>query len=179
MRLFIGMQIGKSMINGYDELSGELARIDWVKPIQPNQMHLTLKFIGDYPDEKVPELAESLAAVKFSGFMLRLQGIGVFPDVERARIVWIGCKSAELAALAKKIAAATKDTGDEREFSGHLTIGRIKTIKDKNQMITLLSRYGARQFGEVNVGSFELVKSTLTNDGAIYATVRKFDSHDG
>ncbi len=179
MRLFIGIPIDKSMINNYDEVMGALVKIDGIRPVQPNKMHITLKFIGDYPDEEVPELAESLAAVKFSRFTLILQGIGAFPNAECARVVWIGCESAELAALAKKIIAATQGIGDEREFSGHLTIGRIKTIKDKSQIIALLSRYGARQFGEVNVGSFELVKSTLTNDGAMYDSVRKFNPLDG
>jgi len=104
-----------------------------VRWVPEENLHLTLKFLGNVESDRVPKLIAALSAKleRVSGFEVRLGGLGAFPNVHRARVVWLGVQAGagELARLSRKLDAAASKIGVERErrpFRTHLTLGRLR-----------------------------------------------------
>ncbi len=175
IRCFIAIDIGEelrrkiaSFVRGLEEFGPD------VRWLRPENLHLTLKFLGDTEETLLDGIASSLQAVasRHGGFGLRLAGTGVFPDYTRPRVVWIGVdKSEELNLLYSDIEREMEGLGYERErreFTPHLTIGRIKSREKPLALLRELRRWKDREFGKIEVSEILLMKSTLKPTGAEY-----------
>jgi len=146
-------------------------KIKWVDPVN---IHITMAFLGDTEDDKIKILSGMLKD-KCSGFHefdFILSGAGVFKNYRDPRIIWAGIKSPEkLYALENKIAEGLKSTGfliEERQFKPHLTIGRVKSVRDIENLKNILERYSDIQFQNVEVKEVILYESILMLTGPIY-----------
>ena len=151
---------------------GELVR--WV-PIE--NMHLTLKFLGDVSPSNLEILSQMLRAETdlFACFDLRLSGLGSFPNLKRPRVIYIGIQApASLETLQRGIESASRRLGyesEERGFSPHLTIGRIKqnVMATEQQTIRrILESTKIDALGTARVDSVQLFKSDLKPTGSVY-----------
>ncbi len=149
-------------------------RIRWSRP---ENVHLTLKFLGDVDEEKLDEVhttLESLCA-DHTPFDTRTAGLGAFPSARRARILWAGVRGAgfeELRSLAADLDDAIASLGFEREerpYTPHLTLGRVR-----GQPGNLDPLPEDAENSGFRVRQVELVESTLTPKGAVYQTVGAF-----
>jgi 2'-5' RNA ligase len=108
---------------------------------------------------------------------MQLIGTGVFPDQKYMRVAWIGIKNGEqIGKIANKIEEQVSKLGFEkenREFSVHLTIGRVKSAKNKEKLLQVIEKYKDTNFGNYNVDSIKLKKSELTPKGPIYTTLKE------
>jgi 2'-5' RNA ligase len=151
-----------------------------IKWVDTSNIHLTLAFLGDTEEKRIKILSGMLneKCTGFNDFEFLLAGTGVFKNYRDPRIIWIGIESAErLLALNTVIAEGLKFAGfktEEREFKPHLTIGRIKTIKDAENLKTVLERYKDRQIQTVNVGEVILYESILMQTGPLYKPLGKY-----
>jgi len=154
-------------------LGGRVPRgvVRWVRP---EQMHLTLRFLGDTPTDRLPALAAALDALAagHAPFALRLTGVGCFPNARRPRVVWVGLggEEAKLTALAAALEAALRPLGwppEDRPFRAHLTLGRVKD----EQAAQGIDWSAAVPALEVPVTAVHLIESQLRPDGSVY-TVR-------
>lgn len=148
IRTFIAVELGPSVIKRAGDLIDKLrvadAEVNWVRP---QQMHLTLKFLGDVPDTETPDICNvvSRAAAKFEPFEIVCRGAGAFPDIHRPKTLWIGIHDGaeELQDLHKAIDDALKaELGYSREARGfhpHLTIGRVKS--EGHKLTSLLEQH--------------------------------------
>ncbi len=158
--------------------SGADAR--WVRA---DNLHLTLKFLGSVPEESLEEIKSALAGAARSheGFRLRFRGAGVFPGRSRPRVVWIDVEdSGRLLALQKDIEEAMAALGyeaEDRPFSEHLTIGRLKSPKRRDILLRELDALAVEDFGELEVAEVALMRSTLRPGGAEYSKL--FAAHLG
>lgn len=150
---------------------------DRVRWIRPENVHLTLKFLGDVRGEALEELRALLveACAGRESFDVGLLGLGAFPSARHARILWagVGAGSEELRSLAADLDAAFAPLGFEREersYTPHLTLGRIRGRPANLDLSVPASRELRFQAQRV-----ELVESTLTESGVIYETVKAFD----
>ena len=129
MRIFIGIDLK-------DEIRGKIARfLEGVSPfapearwVQPETLHITLKFVGEQTPEQVEQIKQKLRGVEAAALEIRLSGFGFFPTSKSPRVFWIGIQAGPaLAKLARDIDAAVAELGiprEEREFSPHLTLAR-------------------------------------------------------
>ncbi len=174
-RVFIAVKVDPDaeLLRMISTLKSVLAteNIRWVDPVN---IHLTMAFLGDTEDEKIKILAGMLKD-KCSGFHefdFMLSGAGVFKNYRDPRIIWAGIKSPEkLYALENKIAEGLKSTGfliEERQFKPHLTIGRVKSVRDTENLKNILERYRDIEFQKVEVKEVILYESILTLTGPIY-----------
>ncbi|MBW7956748.1 MAG: RNA 2',3'-cyclic phosphodiesterase [Deltaproteobacteria bacterium] len=150
--------------------------INWVRP---EAMHLTLKFLGEVDERLIDALGNGLenAASGTGPFNLTVEGVGAFPNQRRPRVIWAGIgASAELTELKERIEQSINALGfepEEREFSPHLTLCRIKTPEDSMLMGSVLSEENPPLKTEFTVSSVVLFKSVLRPKGAEYTAMRE------
>jgi len=170
MRLFVSVDVPNEIKNKVAELSKELP-IDSIRAVKPENMHLTLRFIGDTPLSRLGELGEALRNVKFSPFRCKIKGVGVFPSENYIKVVWAGVESPELDNLAKEVIGALKGFGGDNKFTAHLTIARVRRKIDAG---AFLEKHKDDEFGEFDVESFQLMQSILSRAGPSYSLISSF-----
>ncbi len=144
----------------------------WIKA---ENLHLTLKFLGNIPEETLPGIEESLkkAVRPHMRFRLRFSGAGVFPGRKRPRVVWIGIQdSMRLVGLQQDVESSMAELGFEaenRHYSPHLTIGRLKSPRRRDVLLEELDALSEEEFGELEVTEVALMRSTLRPTGAEYS----------
>ena len=157
-------------------LSGE--RIKWV---HPENLHLTLKFFGDTPETKEPEIINALteAVEKSDPFSVIIQGCGTFGKPGMPRVIWLGFDEAgPLENLYHEVNKQLEPLGykpDKPTFIPHLTIGRIKQIRHTEPLDDMIEEYRDFRFGKVTMESLILFESILKPQGPIYKVVKSFD----
>ncbi len=177
MRLFIGIFLPEEIKNYLYELENKLkkllhGKINW---IAKKNIHFTLKFIGDINETKLNGIKEKLNKIKFDSFEVELDKIGVFPDENNPRIIWAGLNPKEkLIELQKKVDSELLDLfSKDQDFKVHITLGRIKLIKNKEEFKTNMKIEIERKKFEIN--EFCLVKSKLSKDGPKYEILERFN----
>lgn len=174
MRLFIAVPVPKEIKEKVAALGKEITQ-EGIVPVKPDNMHMTLKFIGELDETKMGGMEERLEEVKFKAFDCAVKGVGVFPNENYIKVVWAGAESGgALEALAKAIIEAMRgyDGHDER-FSAHLTIARVKRKVDLN---AFLEKHKADEFGSFTVSSFHLMQSVLKPGGPEYSVLASFEA---
>lgn len=180
MRLFIAINISEEIKAGLKKIADKLKEIDAdVKWVRPEGMHITLKFLGNVDEnrkDKIMHVLEEISARK-SPFTVTFQGVGVFPDLKRPRVVWIGIEKGreELKDIAKELDAHLSGLGflkEAREFSVHLTLGRVKSSRGREKLVEVLESYNII-LPELFVQKISLMESILKREGAEYRKVRE------
>src|SRR4051794_28862861 len=189
MRLFVGLDIDEPIrerIRSYIESLRPL--VPEIRFVAPESLHATLKFIGEFPEQRLDELKSALADVGGSAFQLSFRGNGFFTP-RSPRVFWVGIDAGhELRALASAVDAATAKVGvahEEREFSPHLTLARTgsgrpqgaKRDRVKPVMYELRARLEAApqpDFGTMTAREFFLYESKTLASGAQYRKLARF-----
>jgi 2'-5' RNA ligase len=143
------------------------------KKTEPENLHLTLKFLGEIDEEKIIEIKRRLKDVKFKAFECNINEIGVFSE-KYVRIVWVhlsNCLKLQKAVDDKLEGLFEK----EHRFMSHVTIARVKSIKNKNYFLGELKKVKIPLL-KFKVNSFKLKKSTLTPEGPIYEILEEYKS---
>jgi RNA 2',3'-cyclic 3'-phosphodiesterase len=155
-----------------DRLRPAARDVAWVAP---GNLHLTLKFLGAVPEVRIEPIAGALTEVgkDSSPFEARIRGLGAFPSAGRPRVVWAGVADGapEMVELAGRVDAALAALGvprDERPFSPHVTLGRVRRPARNPVLADALGSAGTREFGRIRVASLALVRSELEPRGARY-----------
>lgn len=157
-----------------DGLKKSGADVRWVTA---ENIHLTLKFLGATEEELVPGICKALSErlSYYSHFYINISGVGCFPDMRRPRVVWIGIEeSRELNDLAAAVESEMMKLGyqaEERAYSPHLTIGRVRSQKGIKALISALEGKGAVSLGRMEIGRITLMKSELRPAGAQYSSL--------
>jgi 2'-5' RNA ligase len=180
IRTFIAVKISdsvrKTLAGLIDDLKRSHADVKWVVP---DNLHLTLKFLGDVDESRVGEVGDTVsqACSGVGPFDMSLAGLGAFPNVKRPRVIWVGIVKGKdiLASLSETIEKQLESMGfprEERGFSAHLTIGRFRREGRPGDLADRLSV--AFDCGECIVDRVYLMKSTLTPKGPIYEELQHF-----
>jgi 2'-5' RNA ligase len=174
MRLFIATEIDEPLRDKLVVIQTRLLE-PGVKLVERQNLHVTLKFLGEVSDEQVLAVREALRNVKMAPFEVEIGGLGTFPPGgRRISIVWVDCRG-PLAELAAKVVEALKPLGfqaDERGFSSHLTLARVKQKPEK--LAELVEELKETKIGKQLIDRFVLKQSTLTPEGPIYADIEVY-----
>ncbi len=185
MRLFIAIDIDGQIKNALSNLQKQLQkqidiRKNDVKWVNPENTHLTLKFLGEVKDDKVAGLCNIVkdVAKQFRNFDFDIEQLGCFGG-QSARVLWVGTGTGgddlcELAKELEKQLARAGWPGENREFAGHLTICRVKNAKAGFELANICDDYKEFKAGTVTVDSIKIYQSRLTPAGAIYTVVGNF-----
>lgn len=183
MRLFIAIELPegiKQAIAGLqDRLKAGGARANWTRP---GGIHLTLKFLGEVEEAKVPAIVRALddAARGTGPLRIEVTGAGAFPHTRAPRVLWLGVAgdTGKLAALQARIEDAMAGLGFEREarkFSPHLTLARIRFAKPRDNWQQRIDDIRNIALGSFEASSVSLMQSELKREGAVYTEIRRFE----
>lgn len=191
IRAFIAIPLPGSLLDELAALQRQLERqvpplsVRWVNP---NGIHLTLRFLGDTPVEKLPAIQEALAIVAqhASACTFTVGGLGCFPNPRRPRVVWAGVQepTGQLAALQEAIEEAMERFGyapEGRGFTPHLTLGRVQrhaSSREAARVGEVVTATSVGQLAKVTADRFALIRSVLKPTGAEYTTLAEFPVKD-
>lgn len=182
IRTFIAIHLPAEVRQRLGQFQEQLRRAapgEGVRWTEPDQIHLTLRFLGNVPEAELPQLSQALALAcqAAAPFGLEAQGAGAFPDLKRPRVLWVGLGGA-VAALAQLQAAvleATRTWGEleDRPFHPHLTLGRVKTADPRllARLSGALQQAGSSAFGAWQVHQVALMRSDLSPAGPRYTVL--------
>ena len=176
LRAFIAIEVPEKIHNDIRRLQRAVAshrlNIRWVKPVN---MHLTIKFLGDVDPSDMEVFGRILSdtAANHPIFDLLPQGVGIFPNIRRPRIIWAGIagQTDVLRSVRKSVENALVSLGfaaDKRPYRGHLTIGRIKTHLDQGRLVTALRTHQVFVSKTFSVERLVMLKSELHPNGPVY-----------
>ena len=180
MRLFIAIEIPEDIRTGFASLLKEFRSVaPQVKWVRAENLHVTLKFLGETEPAKLGALRNVLSAVRSAEpVSLEFRGLGFFPNDKRPRVFWAGMEaSANLKSLAADVDQATHRLGfplEERPFTPHLTLARFPLPGVLPKLLQAIQEKRAQAFGSLRAGEFHLIESKLKPTGAEYTTVQTF-----
>ncbi|WP_202319583.1 RNA 2',3'-cyclic phosphodiesterase [Archaeoglobus neptunius] len=179
MRLFVAVDLDDDVRRNVTPVIEEFSRLNGIKAVEPENLHITLLFLGEVGESKVPAIEDSLSKISFEPFRISFEGMGAFPSVRAPRVIWIGVRDdGKLRELADSVHGNLKKLGFRRdkEFSAHLTVARVKR---KNPGVSeIIEKWAKDRFGEMEVRDFKLKQSILKPQGPVYKDLRVF-GHEG
>ena len=178
MRAFISIEVPEDIRAKIVHMSEILQRSGLInaKFVDKDNLHLTLKFLGDISEEEIEKINDKLKNIDFNKFSAKVSGIGFFPSEDHIKVIWVGVHGDDIKKLSEKINDSLYEIGftkENREFSSHLTIARVKGIKDKKLFQNKVSQLKFRPT-EFNIDKAHLVKSELTRKGPKYKKLKEF-----
>ena len=200
MRVFIAIELGKEIKEALSKIQDELKTVQGdVKWVEPQNIHLTLKFLGEIEENKIPKISQTLKAIscQVRPFMITLSELGAFPSHKYPRVIWIGIAEgktelSKLVELIEDSLVKLKFPKEKRGFSAHFTLGRVKSArrclpagkagfgfpysqshKSEKNRESLCHKLNIIQVPELKqeIKSIVLFKSTLTSKGPFYEKI--------
>ena len=178
MRTFIAIELDKEIKEVLSKIQTELKNAEAdVKWVYPENIHLTLKFLGEVKEEKIQKIIHCLKEITNvkNPFQIEIKDIGAFPNINSPRVIWAGIwegkeRLLQLAALIEDALVKLKFPKEERKFSAHITIGRTRSPKNKDTLSQKMNQFKFNPFSQT-VKSVVLFKSALTPKGPIYEKI--------
>jgi 2'-5' RNA ligase len=149
-----------------------------LKLVKPKNIHITMRFLGDVHPTLIDSVHEAMESVSFTPFDVELRGIGAFPNMKYLRVVWAGIRqgSDELMKIFDQLESRLRKLGfkpDPKGFSPHLTIARVRTGRNKAELIRCIEELANNEFGVLRAECIRLKKSVLTPKGPVYSTLKE------
>ncbi|MEM2508331.1 MAG: RNA 2',3'-cyclic phosphodiesterase [Candidatus Hadarchaeales archaeon] len=176
VRLFIAVNLPEDLREKLASIQKEFPKVS-LKFVEPENLHLTLKFLGETPTGKIENIKKAISiAVQHSySFELEVAGLGAFPDLRRSRVIWAGVRKGnqDVINLQRSIDRTLAEHGFplEKDFHPHVTLARVKSAVDARQIVEFIREVGSRVFGSFCVKEVDLMQSTLTPRGPIYTKI--------
>lgn len=183
LRSFIAIELEEEIREKIARLEEQLKRdsqadVKWVKK---ENLHLTLKFLGNISLLSLNDVYKEIksAVAQQSPFEIDFKELGAFPSLKAPRVIWLGVDKGreEVKKLSSLIEEGLSKLGFEREgkeFRAHLTLGRVRSAKNKDRLVESLERVKVEGFGSTWVEKITLMESTLTREGPIYTPLKHF-----
>jgi len=182
IRSFIAFDIDdEQIVKRFSEAQQVLVRTGAdLKLVKPENIHVTMRFLGNITPRMVDSIYEAMQNVSFSAFDVEIRGLGAFPKLQYARVIWAGIRNGaeKLSNVFDQLEPKLRGLGfkpDSRGFSPHLTIARVKSGRNKAELIRCMKDSVDYEFGIVRAKRLRLKRSILTPRGPIYSTIREVE----
>ena len=147
-----------------------------LKLVEPQNIHVTVRFLGEIPRRKVEQVCEEMKRVSFPPFNISLRGVGAFPNPRRPRVVWVGIGEGakEISEIFSQLEQGIVKLGFQREdrgFSPHLTVARVRSGRNVERLAERLAELANYDIGSFQAKTLRLKRSVLTGSGPTYSTL--------
>jgi len=182
LRTFIALDLGKPIRDRLVALQDNFAKdTSGVKWVGPDNLHVTLLFLGEVEDRDVPAVCRAVADVTqtLPLFSISVEGVGCFPNPRRPHVLWVGVRAGaqDVVALHDAIEPPLLVLGcyrrEERKYSPHVTLGRLRSQQAPLGFAQALTKYQAWKAGDAVVGEVHVMSSELTPQGPNYSVLSR------
>ncbi len=180
LRSFIAFDIeDKAIIERLTNAQMELVKTGAdLKLVKPENIHITIRFLGNISPGMVEKIFEAMKNVEFKPFRVEIRGLGAFPGLRFPRVVWAGIKRGEekLKGIFEQLEPQLRKLGfqpDPKGFSPHITIARVRTGRNKGELVKKLKELIDLEIGVFTAKCLRLKRSTLTPKGPLYTTLKE------
>ncbi len=150
-----------------------------VKLVERENLHFTVKFLGDIPESMVEEVDRRIRPLALRRMEVGVRGLGAFPDLRRPRVVWAGVAPQDVPSLSssgQQVIDALEGIGesDDRGFHPHITVARVRSPRNLETLASVIRECSAKEFGRSTISALKLKSSDLTPSGPIYRDVKEY-----
>jgi 2'-5' RNA ligase len=150
-----------------------------VKLVKPQNIHITIRFLGNITPAMAEKIFDEMKKLQFTPFTVQIKGLGAFPNPNYSRVIWAGITAGadQLKSVFSQLEPRLRGLGftpDSKGFSPHLTIARVRSGRNKQQLAKFITENANYEFGTVNARCIRLKKSDLTPRGPVYSTLKEF-----
>jgi 2'-5' RNA ligase len=175
LRCFIAIEIPETIKKSIAAIIDNLKKSDSeVKWVSEENIHITLQFLGETEESLIPDIKGALYKIlaPYSPFYIKIADVGCFPSGRRPRVIWVGIKESQsLINLYKDVSNEMVKFGyqkEERGFTPHVTIGRVKSNRNMRELLSRLDELKVTDFPDFEAQNIKLMKSELKPSGAKY-----------
>jgi len=159
-----------SILSSLQAMGGDL------KPVERENIHLTLKFLGNVSSSRLSEVETSLYQLAFPVFSTEIKGAGAFPNLNHMTVIWVGVNEGwsqveQIYEQVEKLLSPLGFRKENRPFSPHITIARVRSSRKREEMANFLQHLNDESFGSFTVAKVRLKKSILSSSGPKYSTL--------
>jgi len=178
-RLFLAIPLPYSFHKIVADLHNRLGGFGNLKLVKPENVHLTLKFLGNVDEERIQDIVDRLSLIRDKpSFNISVFGLGAFPNNKSPRVIWMGVREGfdEIVDMQKEIDSSLESAGFEREarFHPHYTLARVKYLNNKVGLAGFLKEKSSLAFGMHTAERVVLMESMLSPKGPKYSVIREF-----
>jgi len=181
IRSFLAFDIeNKMVLNRFATIQNQLVQTGAdLKLVEPQNIHITVRFLGNIMPAMVETISAEMRKIQFTPFTVQIKGLGAFPNPNYSRVIWAGIVMGadQLKNVFSQLEPQLRGLGfrpDSRGFSPHLTIARVRSGRNKQQLANFITENTHYEFGAVNAKCLRLKKSDLTPRGPVYSTLKEF-----
>lgn len=147
--------------------------------VRSQNIHVTIRFLGNIQPLMVEKIFDAMKEIQFTPFDIKINGVGAFPHLQHLRVIWVGMTEGadEMRNVFSQLEPRLRKLGfaaDRKGFSPHLTIARIRSGRNKDELVKFIKANAQHEFGIVRAGCLRLKRSDLTPDGPIYSTLKEY-----
>jgi 2'-5' RNA ligase len=159
-----------SILSSLQALGGDL------KPVDRENIHLTLKFLGNVSTPRLAEVKSSLQQLTFPAFTAEIKGAGAFPNLNHMNVIWVGVNEGwsrveQIYEQVEKLLSSLGFRRENRPFSPHITIARVRSGRKRDEIANFLGHLSEESFGTITVDRVRLKQSILSSSGPKYSTL--------
>ncbi len=164
-----------SILSSLQALGGDL------KAVEGENIHLTLKFLGNVSAPRLAEVKSSLKQLTFQSFTAEIKGAGAFPNLKHMNVIWVGVNEGwtqveQIYEQVEKLLSGVGFKRENRRFSPHITIARVRSGRRRDETASFLQHLSEESFGTITVDKVQLKQSILSSSGPKYSTLLEVPS---
>ena len=177
LRAFVALEVPGHVLDALVDFQRSLSKTGAdLKVVERENLHFTIKFLGDITDADVAETKSRLVKTSIPGAEIEVRGAGAFPKAANPRVVWAGSAPKDeekVSFIAREVASSLGGIGesDDRPFRAHITLARVRSTRNSRLLSELLLNEADRLFGFAKLGHLKLKSSVLTPSGPIYEDI--------
>jgi 2'-5' RNA ligase len=180
IRSFIALDLPEDLKKGLQNLQDTVRKhTDCVRWVKPDNIHLTLKFLGAIDESQVEPIGRILENMTagLTPFKLQVKGLGAFPNARNPKVIWVGMDNQQqrMVLFQQKLEETLAAIGfapEKRGYSPHLTLGRIKESRGKRDIEQLLEKYKSEDLGYFTADTIVFYRSDLNPSGPVYSSLK-------
>jgi len=175
MRVFIAIELPEHVKSKVFHQFENLQKKNLFKGkfVEKENLHLTLKFFGEITNEKIEEIKKELNEINLESFSCDVGKTGVFDNEKYIKVIWVELISKKLKELQEKINKKFPEFYDDKEFSSHITLSRVKSVSKKEELVKEIKKINFKKL-DFEVNEFVLMKSELFREGPKYKIIERF-----
>ena len=181
IRSFLAFDIENNMVlNRLATIQNQLVQTGAdLKLVEPHNIHITVRFLGNITPAMAETILAEMKKIQFTPFTVKIKGLGAFPNLNYSRVIWAGITTGadQMKNVFSQLEPQLRGLGfkpESKGFSPHLTIARVRSGRNKQQLANFITENANYEFGAFNAKCLRLKKSDLTPRGPVYSTLKEF-----